>query len=490
MSDLVKQTALYIQQDPTQAPSFLTCYGVGAFTPGRPSVNVSYCPGGQFGQWAARRITTGEIATSTLDLNSVMNSVHNYILEQNCPAEYRVNWGCRGNRYVVTNYLLGLVILRAIFTTSQIPEAGLREPGAEELVENTGQLSVLEYSFVKRLAGARQGVTSTQGVNDISFLPEICADECNDYTGLGEEGYAVLDTDYLGVYGDTVLHTADGGGTWAATATSPFLVLGRNATSVVTMVTSSGHRVVVAGGAMPAAYPEISYSDDTGTIWYNIQIADVGGGGRGVNMLTIDPLGRIWAAFDDGRIYRSDDQAESWTVYEDGVETLQDLNDIVFYDENVGYAVGDAGVVLQTTDGETWDALTGPVAVGVNILSVAVNRWGHVFVTTNDTRLFRSVDEGDTWEELRDLAVGSINRIRFDPQHRYFGYMIWDNAGPVGQLLRSEDGGTTWRAEVLVGTTPTNAGLDAIFVCDPNMVYIGGEPQGGTSYIAKFIRQA
>ena len=268
------------------------------------------------------------------------------------------------------------------------------------------------------------------------------------------------------------------------------MVLGRNATAVVTIITSEDHRVVVAGGAMPATFPEIAYSDDRGVNWNNVQIADAGGGGRGVNMLTIDPLGRVWAVFDEGRIYRSDNQAQSWTVFEDGVETVQNLLDIVFYDENVGYAVGNAGIVLQTINGEDWDQIGSPVGIGVNILSVAVNRYGHVFVTTNDTRLFRSVDGGANWVEILDQLVGTINRVRFDAAHRYFGYFIWDNAAPAGQLWRTEDGGSTWAAEVLVGQTPANNGLDALFVNDTNMVYIGGEPVGGTSFIAKFIRRA
>ncbi len=490
MADLKKQTALWIQEDPTKTLEFLTCVGIGPWNPGRPSVNINYCPAGQYGKFVARTITTGEVAISTLDLNAVMNSVHNFILETNCPGDYRVNWGCRGDRFVLSAYLYGLAVFRAIFTTSQIPEVGLREPSADEQVENTGQLSVLDYAYVKKLVGSRQGLAATQGVNDMHFLPEICADECNAFTGLGEVGYAVLDTDYLGIYGDTVLFTENGGALWAATPTSPFLVLGRNATSVLTIITAEGHRVLVTGGAMAATFPEIAFSDDEGLLWTNVQIVDAGGGGRGVNMLTRDSLGRIWAAFDEGRIYRSDNQGESWIVFEDGVETIQNLNDIVFFDENVGYAVGNAGVVLGTINGEDWDVIGSPVGIGINILSVAVNRYGHVFVTTNDTRLFRSVDGGGEWEELVDLAVGTINRTRFDAAHRYFGYLIWDNGGPIGTLYRSEDGGSTWLATALVGQTPANAGLDALFVNDTNMVYVGGEPVGGTSFIAKFIRRA
>jgi photosystem II stability/assembly factor-like uncharacterized protein len=488
MTQLKKEVALFVQPDPTEGLGLLTCHGVGRWAPPVAATTINYCPGTQYGRFTPRSLTRGEQGVGTLALNSILDSVYNYILELNCPAEWRVNWGCRGDRFVTANYRFGLALLGGEFSGREIVEAGAFEPEDAGDVEVTGELSALEFAYIKKIAGSRQAVTSTQGVNDLAFLPEICADDCNDYVALGDMGYAVLDTDYLGVYGDTVLFTADGGATWTVTATSPFTVLGRNATSVVVIITSDDHRVIVGGGAMPATFPEVSYSDDRGVTWTNVQVAT--NGGVGINHLFRDELGRVWAAADDGYIYVSADQGVTWTTSENAQETAQDINETVMFDESVGYAVADVSTILKTEDGSSWDALANPPTAGaINYVTVTVNRFGHVFVGTSDARTFRSTDEGATaagWEEIDDRVVGSINRIRFDPEHRYIGYFIWDDAGPIGQLWRSEDGGNTWAPE----TTPANAGLDALFVNDPNMLYIGGEPVAATSFIAKYIRQA
>jgi hypothetical protein len=50
-------------------------------------------------------------------------------------------------------------------------------------------------------------------------------------------------------------------------------------------------------------------------------------------------------------------------------------------------------------------------------------------------------------------------------------------------VLRSTDGGASFRLWAL--NMPTNSGLNALYVCDPNFIFVGGEPQGGTAFIAK-----
>jgi hypothetical protein len=59
--------------------------------------------------------------------------------------------------------------------------------------------------------------------------------------------------------------------------------------------------------------------------------------------------------------------------------------------------------------------------------------------------------------------------------------MISDNASPVGTVHWTKDGGYTWETI----TTPTNVGLNALFVCDEWNFFVCGEAQGGTGFIAK-----
>lgn len=482
------KSALFIQVDPAEEYEYLTCVGVGATALPRRAQEIVYCPGVSFeGDFEPSDFVAGEQSEATMALTRPLYNVYNYLLELDCRFNNRLNWGCRGDRPILWGYELSLLFVQSIFTTGALDKGAVIAPGENARVMTSGDLKALRWAFLRQLSGVRQTIAATQGVNDINFLPKICYSKCSSYVGLGQEGYAVLDTDYLGIYGDTVLHTDDYGGTWTATPTSPFLTLGRNATAVLTVILpGDAHRVIVAGGPSPATWPEIGYSDDEGANWINVNPCTVGHGGDGVNALFRDRLGRIWAALDDGTICLSADQGATWSTAEDGVETGEDLNDIAFYTEQVGYAVGDNNAVLKTTDGgATWDLITGPTAA-INLLSIAVNYMGFVFVSTNDARLFRSRDGGATWEAMLDLLVGSINRVRFDPKLQYVGYLIHDDGTPRGTMHRSEDGGVTWRAV----TTPANNGLNAVFICDPNTIYIGGEVVGTTGFIGKFTAVA
>jgi len=487
------EQGLFVQEDPSGVMEPLTCIGIGDVTIPKGERTIVYCPAALAGQYDAAGFIRGEAGPVTLQITRPLSTVYNYLLEAVCSAVYRVNVVCPETpRYLVTNYLWSLFLYGGEFTTGAITGLAALQPADNARVNTTGDLAALNADFIKRLQSIRQTLTQTQDVNGIDMLARSCGSKCGIFRALCQEGYAVLDTDYIGVYGDTVLYTDDGGALWTPTVTGPFAWVGRNATDVKTIVTAGGHRVIVSGGALPGAPPEIAYSDNGGVLWVNVNPeAGVGTGNRGVNALAWDARLRLWAAADDGRIYVSTNIGTGWTIAEAGVETVQDLNDIVFYSDLVGYAVGDSavapatGAFERTTDGATWDLLAGPVA-GVNLLSVAVNRYGHVFVGTNDARIFRSIDGGANWVEVLDLVGGTIDVIEFEPNNKYIGYAVWNNAAPDGIVYRTEDGGSTWVAGEIGLTTPNNNGIYALAVCDANNFFAGGDVTGLTSWIAKF----
>ncbi len=484
------EAALFVQDDAREAFEVLTCVGVENVSIARGDRTVVYCPSAVAGQYTAEGFIRGEPGAVTMPISRPLETVWNYLLESKCAAQYRLNWTCPGtSRHLITNYLAGIVLFDGEFTESAIESAAALSPDDNGRVNTTGQISALSAQFIYKLQAARQSLITTQDVNALDFLPASCGSNCGSFRATGMEGYAALDSDATGPYGDTVIYTDDGGATWTATTGSPFADSTRNATDVKVILTAEGHRVIVSGGAVAGQTPEIAYSDDGGETWTNVNPQTTGANGRGVNRMCWDKRLRLWAAADDGRIYVSENIGSSWSVAENGVETAEDLRDIVFVTDRLGYVVGNANTVLRTTDGAEWESLVGP-ATGVNLLTVAANRFGHIFVGTNDARVFRSVDAGTTWEEIVDFQAGSVDLIRFDPDNLYIGYLAYNNSTPTGTIYRTEDGGVTWVAGEIGLTTPNNAGVYAIAVCDPNSVYVGGSVSGGTSYIAKFTRRA
>lgn len=478
---------------------FLSCSAVDDITVPEGDVTLKYEPHpGRSGKFRVSSQIVGEPGTPTMSIVRPLQKVWNYLMETECAANYRVNWVCRGDRTVKTNYDVAFVLLYAMITNRNIPTPTALEPDDEERVETNADLGGMDATMLYKLNGSTQTNSFTQAINDMAFLPMACEGVCGDRIGLGDVGYCVMDAaGYLDYSEVEVGFTEDGGSTWSAVSGEPFTNI-EDLTSVVLKDLADDHRVIVGRSAIAGLPPAISYSDDEGATWTPVDLPGVNG--DGVNALTKDRDGAIWAVCDDGYIFKSTDMANSWTAKEEAVETSEDLNDIAFVmtamfgDEQVGYVVGDSNAFLYTEDGgDDWAAGVGP-ATGVNLLSVAVNRFGHVFVGTNDARVFRSTDgpdtDADSWVEIADHTAGSINSIDFDPEFHFFGAYSWDNASPVGTVYRTEDGGASWYATLLVGTTPTNQGINVVKVPGTNMIYAGGELlAGGTPFIGKFTRR-
>jgi len=484
-------------EDPTE---FLTCCAVDDITVPEGDVTLKYEPDPQrSGEFRATSQIIGEPGSPTMSMMRTLQKVYNYLMETDCPTNYRVNWACRGDRTVKTNYDVAFLLFYARITNRNIPTPTALEPDDEERVETSADLSGLDATMIYKLSGVTQANAFTQAINDMAFLNEACEGVCGDRIGRGDEGYAVMDAaGYLDYSEVEVGHTTDGGANWNAVAGEPFTDVA-NLTSVVLKQTSDGHRVIVGRDALLGRLPGISYSDDEGDSWTAVDLP--GGLGYGVNALTRDRDGALWAAGDYGYIFKSSDMGNSWTANESAAETTEDLLDIVFVispmfgGEGVGYAVGESNTILYTENsGDDWGALTGPAA-GTNLLCCGLNRFGHLFVGTNDARLFRTTEgpdtEADDWEEILDLGSGSINSIDFDPFMEYFATLSWDNASPVGTVYRTEDGGASWFSTLLVGATPTNQGINVVKMPGPNMIYAGGELlTGGNPFIGKFTRRS
>ena len=104
------------------------------------------------------------------------------------------------------------------------------------------------------------------------------------------------------------------------------------------------------------------------------------------------------------------------------------------------------------------------------------------WVGDNGGELYFTTDAGVTWTRRTGWTgdgTGEIKGIEF--ANDLVGYMLHDDATPSGTVLLTINGGYSWRAL----STPTNAGLNSLYVCGPNLAYAVGEPQGGTAVILK-----
>src|SRR6218665_346788 len=123
------------------------------------------------------------------------------------------------------------------------------------------------------------------------------------------------------------------------------------------------------------------------------------------------------------------------------------LNDIFFIDANNGWAVGDGGIILKTTNGGTnWTVNYHTTCIGLNKVFFVNNLLG--WAVGNYGTIIKTTDGGQTW-----IAQNSGIQINL------FGIQFTSNtnglaAGDLGYILRTTDGGTTWELAATIDFNP------------------------------------
>lgn len=141
------------------------------------------------------------------------------------------------------------------------------------------------------------------------------------------------------VTGNTLKSSVDGGESWSVLA---YLDFYGHSLSVI-----DENNLWIAGINDMYEYGVISNSNDGGTSWIN----QLGDSIPPLNdVLFVDPnLG--WAVGDNGTILHTQDGGDNWVYQESG--TQADLHSLSFADENHGWICGDSSIILYTDNGGT-----------------------------------------------------------------------------------------------------------------------------------------
>ncbi len=144
----------------------------------------------------------------------------------------------------------------------------------------------------------------------------------------------------------------------------------------------------------------------------------------------------------------------SWSSASSGLDA--NLNSIQFVNENEGFAAGERGTIIHTTDsGISWQKVNPPDSLATfNDLYFQSSTTG--FVVGEQGKIFQTLDGGKTWKYIHSGVGETLFRIRFN---QTYGYII----GSKGVILRSVDGGQNWErffgntSNLLYGIDFTNA---------------------------------
>jgi photosystem II stability/assembly factor-like uncharacterized protein len=134
-------------------------------------------------------------------------------------------------------------------------------------------------------------------------------------------------------------------------------------------------------------------------------------------------------------------QGFGWVDQSDANLNLQNLNGVYFADARRGWAVGDLGTLLATTDaGVTWRRQTSN-STSYRLNAVYFPTSTHGFVVGSAGRVLETTNSGTSWRIRTDIptAAGvSLNDVFFVDQS--LGFIV----GNLGLILRTKDGGDEW----------------------------------------------
>ncbi len=486
--------ALFVQiNGPNTKPVYAGCTTVDDISEPLGDIELVRCfdPSGR--GW----LTTGQLQSPpdpvTTTLTGLMFKTASVIERLSCPAVIHAAQICgEGVRKdIFTNYdrIMSLTVAQQTERTWSNIVHREESTASERAVAISADPPVYEV-FRLNTAPARQSTTHDQALNDIAICgEEQCAGKCGiSVVELCQNLVAAGDTLAGSPTGSAeVIVTSTSGATWTETATDPFASDEIVAAVVCFQLDKDTNRIVVARGTTDAANPaEIAYSDDDGATWTNVNVGTTNGQFAPHNGSLFD-LNRnnIWFTTDDGFVYYSSDAGESWIAQEEGVITSDEINAIVFVDDNEGMFAGNTNIIARTSDGGlTWSAVTGPAAqAAINIFSVETSssdRWWLGYETTGE--LWFTENDGTDWtQRTYDGGASQVSIPRIDFVSELHGYFVSNTVTPLGTIYHTVDGGFTWQPL----TTPTNSGLNSIIGCDPNLAYAVGELEGGTAMIVK-----
>lgn len=163
-----------------------------------------------------------------------------------------------------------------------------------------------------------------------------------------------------------------------------------------------------------------------------------------------------WAVGHLGTVLRTQDGGRTWAQVQLTINRPAHFTamDVAFADEQTGYIVGSEGSVLQTRDGgNTWQQ-SSPAHASYTLTGITTLPSGLAIVVADNGHIYRKAPDAEHWE----LSQSSYYQHLFGvvATGTEDGVLAY---GADGTILLSEDGGVSWEQQKSVSTTAYHAGI-------------------------------
>jgi hypothetical protein len=430
----------------------------------------------QYGKFIEADRIRGQMERATFPLSGrYAAAVRSRMLELargGCPTDVQLHIGECTDPSAFNTFSKAIIVEDSVITNHSTEDLGSLESGESAVVGETVDVSARDYYEVVPLSFASKGDNIvTLKVNDVTIADSASCGSCASESDGCNRIFAV--TIAAGGSPGTppdVVYSLDGGITWKAHDIDVLLT-----TEGAESVAGVGDLLVATSNSSNAlAYAPISDFVNG----YDPSFVKVATGFVAAKAPTyICSVGRkAFITGNGGYIYFTDEPTAGVTVIESGALTTSNLLHIHALDEENAVAVGDAGVVMRTTDTYSWSLTTSPTGVGVSLTSVWMKSKTAWIVTAANGKMYYTLNAGMSWTEkkLPGTAPTKLNRISFATDS--VGYVV-GIVSAKGRMYRTFDGGYSWVAlPEGGGSFPVSSDLVSVVACknDPNMVVACG----------------
>lgn len=301
-----------------------------------------------------------------------------------------------------------------------------------------------------------QGVTQTTWYSQTPGTNKILTDVC----------FVDENNGWISGWTGTILHTSDGGATWTDQGAPP------------TNAYWSLYFTDAQNGWASGFYGKIIHTTNGGTSWteqstpttydlYSIHFADsIHGWAAGGS------AGSFPSYINHRIILYTDNGGDSWSFqYAQSYESR--LNSIYFLDDQNGYATGEGGSFLQTTNGGTnWSVQTINSSFHFNdVFFINQNvGWvcGEYLGLPHYASVFKTTDGGLTWTEKPLGNDETMRGIYFTDD--LYGWAVGNNNSTESAIYHTTDGGDNWIFE----NTPGILSLSRVFFINKTRGWAAG----------------
>lgn len=187
-----------------------------------------------------------------------------------------------------------------------------------------------------------------------------------------------------------------------------------------------------------------------------------------------------WAVGEGGTILKTTNGGTTWVTQK--IINNAFLIGCYFIDSNTGWVSGDAGVFKTTDGGTTWYPQTGPYGLTKVYFVDKNNGWtvgGIDGSTPYIGDIFKTTDGGTTWtQKTNNTTWARFYGIQFVDANVGWAYAEVNNI-----LLKTTNGGADWQ---LQQSLISNFNIQSMYFMDQNTGFIGGN-DGSAGYIQKTV---